>query len=118
MRIGLTCRVLSEASGRTWSLVMNRRWPLCASALVWLGTAGCAQLDPRSRHAEIVQTAHTALNPPSTSIPMDGPMTAPIDPVPDFAGPQPVDVFIRRALAENRTVQAAYHNVQSLKHRI
>jgi outer membrane protein, heavy metal efflux system len=33
-------------------------------------------------------------------------------------GPQPVDVFIRRALAENRTVQAADHNVQSLKYRI
>jgi outer membrane protein TolC len=27
-------------------------------------------------------------------------------------------VFIRRALAENRTVQAAYHNVQSLRHRV
>ena len=33
-------------------------------------------------------------------------------------GPQPVEVFIRRALAENRTVQAAYHNVQSLKYRL
>jgi cobalt-zinc-cadmium efflux system outer membrane protein len=29
-----------------------------------------------------------------------------------------VDAYIRRALAENRTVQAAFHNVQSLKHRI
>ena len=37
---------------------------------------------------------------------------------PELTGPQPVDVYIRRALAENRTVQAAYHNVQSLKHRI
>jgi len=36
----------------------------------------------------------------------------------ELAGPQPVDAFIRRALAENRTVQAAYHNVQSLRHRI
>ena len=33
-------------------------------------------------------------------------------------GPQPVEAFIRRALAENRTVQAAYHNVQSLKYRL
>jgi outer membrane protein TolC len=37
---------------------------------------------------------------------------------PDLTGPQPVDAYIRRALAENRTVQAAFHNVQSLKHRI
>ena len=43
-----------------------------------------------------------------------GPGPAP----PELTGPQPVDAFIRRALAENRTVQAAYHNVQSLKHRI
>jgi outer membrane protein TolC len=48
-------------------------------------------------------------------------MTDGVDPGPDLSelnGPQPVDVFIRRALAENRTVQAAYHNVQSLKNRI
>ncbi len=37
---------------------------------------------------------------------------------PELTGPQPVDAYIRRALAENRTVQAAYHNVQSLRHRI
>ncbi len=36
----------------------------------------------------------------------------------DLQGPQPVETFIRRALAENRTVQAAYHNVQSLKYRL
>ncbi len=36
----------------------------------------------------------------------------------ELDGPQPVDVFIRRALAENRTVQAAFHNVQSLRARI
>ena len=48
-------------------------------------------------------------------------MAATIEPVadaPELNGPQPVDVFIRRALAENRTVQAAYHNVQSLEQRI
>jgi len=48
-------------------------------------------------------------------------MDMPLEPVPsppELIEPQPVDVFIRRALAENRTVQAAYHNVQSLKHRI
>jgi outer membrane protein TolC len=43
-----------------------------------------------------------------------GPVPAPAE----LSGPQPVDVFIRRALAENRTVQAAYHNVQALRQRI
>ena len=45
---------------------------------------------------------------------------APIPPEPpsDLSGPQPVDVYIRRALAENRTVRAAVHNVQSLRFRI
>jgi outer membrane protein TolC len=36
----------------------------------------------------------------------------------DFSQPLSVDLLIHRALAENRTVQAAYHNVQSLRHRI
>src|SRR5207245_10548894 len=31
---------------------------------------------------------------------------------------QPVAGYIRRALAENRTVQAAFHNVRSLRHRL
>jgi outer membrane protein TolC len=43
-----------------------------------------------------------------------GPVSLP----PDLAGPQPVDAYIRRAMAENRTVQAAYHNVESLRYRI
>ncbi len=49
-------------------------------------------------------------------------MATAIPPAPDvsseLSGPQPVDAYIRRALAENRTVQAAFHNVQSLKYRI
>ena len=34
------------------------------------------------------------------------------------AEPDALDGLIRRALTENRTVQAAYHNLQSLKHRV
>jgi outer membrane protein, heavy metal efflux system len=51
----------------------------------------------------------------------DQPMGVGLDPIAersDLGGAQSVDVLIRRALAENRTVQAAYHNVQSLKERI
>ena len=58
--------------------------------------------------------------PPISPIRTEG-MSPALDAVsvpPELSGPQPVDAFIRRALAENRTVQAAFHNVQSLKHRI
>ena len=47
-------------------------------------------------------------------------MTVTSEPAPlpaELAGPQPVEAYIHRALAENRTVQAAFHNVQSLKYR-
>jgi outer membrane protein TolC len=47
------------------------------------------------------------------------PPESPIDPAgPGFAGPQPVDVFIRRALEANPTVRAARYNVLAVKHRI
>jgi outer membrane protein TolC len=42
----------------------------------------------------------------------------PTSDAPELSGPQPVDVLIRRALAENRTVQAAFHNVRSLAARL
>ena len=38
--------------------------------------------------------------------------------VPDLGGPQPLDVLVRHALEENRTVRAAQFNVLALKHRI
>ena len=37
---------------------------------------------------------------------------------PDLSGPQPLDVLVRHALEENRTVRAAQFNVLALKHRI
>ncbi|ODT98480.1 MAG: hypothetical protein ABS79_05795 [Planctomycetes bacterium SCN 63-9] len=67
----------------------------------------------------VVRASHHAETSPDISDPMMAvydPALAP--PSEDLKGPQPVDVLIRRALAENRTVQAAYHNVQSLRHRI
>jgi outer membrane protein TolC len=36
----------------------------------------------------------------------------------ELSGPQALQTYIDRCLSENRTVQAAYHNVRSLKHRI
>jgi outer membrane protein TolC len=52
-----------------------------------------------------------------TSVPVGTESAAP-DPTCDLSGPQPIDVYIRRALAENRTVRAAVHNLESLRFRI
>jgi outer membrane protein, heavy metal efflux system len=52
--------------------------------------------------------------------PADG-LAPALDPPPvptELLGPQQVDVFVHRALAENRQVQAAWHDVQALCKRI
>jgi outer membrane protein TolC len=68
-------------------------------------TLGCpVTIDPPGGAADFLTTAAITSGP--------APLPA------DLAGPQPVEAFIGRALAENRTVQAAFHNVQSLRHRI
>jgi outer membrane protein TolC len=46
----------------------------------------------------------------AVAMPASAPVEAP--------GPQPVDFYIQRALAENRAVRAAWFNVQAVKHRI
>ena len=65
--------------------------------------------------------AATAFHPPDVSAPGE-PMAKAIAPeppaCPELAGPRPVDEYIRRALAENRTVRAAFHNVQALQFRV
>ncbi len=71
-----------------------------------LGTTGCAQLlawpSHESADNQILKTAAlTARRPIALAV-----------------DPRSLDQYIRRALAENRTVQAAYHNVQSLRHRV
>src|SRR5690606_37853870 len=63
---------------------------------------------------------NAALRPPHAVAP-ETPMAAATDPEPappGLTGPQPVDAYIRRALAENRLVQAARANVMALKYRI
>ena len=67
------------------------------------------------------ENVHLAAHRPPSSIRPDEPMATALDPAPtppELLGPQPVDAYIRRALAENRTVQAARYNVLALKHRI
>ncbi len=67
------------------------------------------------------RNVHAALHWPPGSIRTDEPMAAAIDPAPvpaELTGPQPVDAYIRRALAENRNVQSARSNVLAMKERI
>jgi outer membrane protein TolC len=89
------------------------------AALVSLA-AGCVQTGTRhtapGRDDQLVVAGYHAHEKVATfpQPPAPEPMAAPAE----FAGPQPLEAYIRRALAENRTVQAAFHNVQSLKYRI
>ena len=83
--------------------------------------AGCAQTTGRPGLTEVDHQVRAAAYHPQEQPQAAEPMAAPMGSAaiaPELSGPQPVDLFVRRALAENRTVQAAYHNVQSLRHRI
>jgi outer membrane protein, heavy metal efflux system len=81
------------------------------------GPCGCAQIAQRPQPVKVDDRVGTAAYHPKVAAPTALALdSAPIPP--ELTGPQPVDLFIRRALAENRTVQAAYHNVQSLRHRV
>lgn len=100
---------------------MNRRWPPTLSAWLALAAAGCHFPAPRPEYVEVERVLHNAAHRPPHTVHPDEPMAAALDPVPappELAGPQPVDAYIRRALAENRLVQAARYNVLALQHRI
>jgi cobalt-zinc-cadmium efflux system outer membrane protein len=100
---------------------MKRQWcPALMAALV-SAVFGCAQAGRRPEPTDVDRLVGRAAFPDPEPAPGDHGMAAALAPAPipsDLSGPQPVDAYIRRALAENRTVQAAFHNVQSLKHRI
>lgn len=100
---------------------MVRQWSPALTAALLLGVVGCVQTIKRAEVVKIDGSVGKAdFQPPNTVHP--NPLTTlasePLPAPPELTGPQPVDLFIRRALAENRTVQAAYHNVQSLRQRI
>ena len=100
---------------------MKRQWTLLLGVALAGELAGCVPIEhrttPGSIDAQVEGSQPIPMQMPVPAGPMaiaSGPSPAP----PELEGPQAVDVFIRRALAENRTVQAAFHNVQSLRHRI
>ncbi len=98
---------------------MRRRWRPAVMAALVSGSVGCAQVDrhpePLRSDAQVKPAAHHP--DPATDHPA-APIAEPIADRVGPAGPQPLDVYIQQALAENRTVQAAFHNVQSLRYRI
>ncbi len=93
------------------------RRPVVLAALL-AGVAGCHQMPVKPASARVDASVAPARYESGVPVYDHRPTVmgpgAPADRA-DLDGVQPVDVFIRRALAENRTVQAAYHNVQSLK---
>ena len=97
---------------------MARHWSPALAAVFLFGVVGCSQTIRRPGVDGNVVTA--SYHPPDFVVstqPMAAAMHAAPSP-PELSVPQPLDIFIRRALVENRTVQAAYHNVQSLRHRV
>jgi cobalt-zinc-cadmium efflux system outer membrane protein len=96
----------SEAS------LMNRRWPIALMIALNLVMTGCATTTNRPlfrEHGEAGASGPVAWQTVTPDVP-----TLPAE----LTGPQPVDAFIRHALAENRMVRAARYNVLALKHRI
>jgi outer membrane protein TolC len=84
-------------------------------------SAGCVHTPTRQEYAEVANNVHAAAHRPPGSIRPDEPMATALDPAPIPAGldgEQPVDVYIRHALAENRGVQAARFNLLAMRNRI
>lgn len=100
---------------------MDRRWCPVLVVFSLAGGFGCSNLAPRHRPGDGGEGVVAASNYPQGAIPPESrtDLASVRTPAPpELVGPQPVDVFIRRALAENRTVHAASHNVEALKYRI
>lgn len=100
---------------------MRGRPPGALGLVLALGVSGCAEVIRWPTHsgatdAQVGLTEH--LRPPAhPSRPMAISTRPPVATA-EIQGPVPVEVLVHRALMENRTVQAAYHNVLSLRHRI
>ena len=93
------------------------RQPCRFAAMAALVVAGCLQSSIRPSSDDRI--SRTAYFPDDPEIPRPEPIPeAPIAIPETISGPQPMEIYVRRSLEENRTVQAAFHNVQSLRYRI
>src|SRR4051812_39806091 len=115
------CRVAPrtiKAVGQTKRTPMTRRGYPALMMTLGLGASGCSQPAPRPEYVEVAANLAAASQRPPSSIHPDDPMAAALDPAPapaELTGPQPVDVYVRQALAENRAVQSARFNVLAMK---
>ena len=85
-----------------------------------MAVVGCASPSKREGTAGRDSAVLAASYRPMAEVPNE-PMALASDEAPDspgWSGPQPVDVYIRRALAENRTVRAAWANARALSFEI
>ncbi|MDB5353473.1 MAG: putative outer rane efflux protein MdtP [Planctomycetota bacterium] len=98
--------------------MMPRACPTLMGGAILLGVIGCTQTDRRTTAKIDDGVRQAAYHEPSDPAQAMAFPTLERGDLQSLAGPQPVDTFLGRALAENRTVQAAYHNVQSLRHRL
>lgn len=100
---------------------MLGRWSQYVGMLFLVGLAGCVQPASRREYLDVLEGLHNAAVRPPETIGPDDPAAIALDPTPtppELLGPQPVATYLGRALAENRTVQAARFNVLALKARI
>lgn len=100
---------------------MQRRWTRRLVAALLMGCAGCALPSSGPEPRRPVWGHPAVPEHPLEPLPVSDPSAAALEPAPapaELIGPQPVDAYIRRALEENRTVQAARANVSALAHRI
>lgn len=98
---------------------MKRRRMITFLSPLVVVVAGCAQISPIPEYVQTTQSLREMKN--THDIESRGSMSAASHPIthsPELSGPQPVDTTIRRALAENRMVQAARFNVLALRYRI
>src|SRR5271157_6413065 len=98
---------------------MTRRWPLLVPAtLLLLGVLGCVNLRqdaaPRTppppeakRDPSVSPATYQAIDKVTATQTQIAASSEAALAVPDLGGPQPLDVLIRHALEENRTVRAA-----------
>jgi outer membrane protein TolC len=100
---------------------MDQSRPQLWTLTIVLGLTGCVQPGSRPEYVEVARNLESASRRPPESVRPEEPDAIVLDPPPtppELLGPQPVDTFIRRALQENRSVQAARFNVLALKARI
>ncbi|MFI5456079.1 MAG: TolC family protein [Isosphaerales bacterium] len=101
--------------------MMDRYGPIALFMGISFWVSGCAHVGGLPEYGEIERNRHAVVRGLPGSIQPEDPMVAslPAAPLPpEQFGVQPVDLYIRRALAENRTVQAARYNVMALRARI